>query len=560
MSIVLKQWKKISFIALLATGLLAGCSNTNGNEDVSTPSGPDGPKEKRANISATIYDRGSVPNGMGTIEDNMWTKWINENGPANVKFTAIPRWESQQKLNVLSASGSAPDLIFEFGTPVRNSLYNQKQLMPLDDLIENTSVEYKAMLEKYPQLRQAGTKSDGKLYEVGRVNEVYPLSSFFIREDWLQELGLEVPTTTEELIQVAKAFTEKDPDKNGKNDTYGIAGIQFGDTSGIIKYMFNANWFNVDENNEIYIGWENMKASTQFKRDLYEAGVVDKDFLTDKDGAKAKQDFLNGKVGMMGWMTQDYVGFSSKELETLKQNAPKVKLKVIPLPMTSVGQYTIVWNNPIQMTAAVNARAKEPEAVMAYIDFMTKTETGKVFRYGLEGTHYKQESGSCPAISDQEKYKNEVAWASDFGMLYSRLEEGKCGYAESFFDESVEQQKLGAQLFKQARDAYITTDAMVGEGITHSEHMPLLPQDLSVKNSNITAPIGDMFTKAIIGGSNYTVDMALKEAQDKWDKGGGKDIEAWYQEWWSQNKEKVLVWKDFYEIYEKQQAEFKAFK
>ncbi|GJM77404.1 hypothetical protein HMSSN036_96200 [Paenibacillus macerans] len=52
----------------------------------------------------------------------MWTKWIHENGPVNVKFVAIPRWESQSKLNVLLASGSAPDLIFEFGISIRNQL------------------------------------------------------------------------------------------------------------------------------------------------------------------------------------------------------------------------------------------------------------------------------------------------------------------------------------------------------------------------------------------------------------------------------------------------------
>lgn len=558
---ILKHWKKMSVIALLTVGLMAGCSSTNENEGVSSSPNPDGTKtpEKRGSLTSTVYERGNVPNGMGTIEDNMWTKWINENGPANVKFTAVPRWESQQKLNVLFASGSAPDLIFEFGTPIRNSLFNQKQLMPLDDLIANTSVEYKALLEKYPQLKQAGTKSDGKLYEVGRVNEVYPLMSFFIREDWLQELGLSAPTTTEEMIEVAKAFTERDPDKNGKNDTYGIGGLQFGDTPGLIRYMFNANWYNVDENNELYIGWENMKAATEFKRSLYEAGVVDKDFLTDKDGAKGKQDFLNGKIGMMAWTTNDYASFSSKELETLKQNAPTAKLKVIPLPKTRVGQHTVVWNNPIQMTAVVNAKAKDPEAIMKHIDFLTKTETGKVFRYGIEGTHYKQEVDGCPTITDQEKYKNEVSWASDYGMLHSRLEEGKCGFNESFFDESVELQKLGLDLFKQARDTFVT-DLPVGEGITHSEHMPLLPQDLSVKFSNLGTPISDMFTKAIIGGDKYTVDMAFKEAQDKWNKGGGTEIEAWYKDWWSKDKDKVLVWKDFYEIYEQQQAEYQASK
>lgn len=549
-----KRWIGFTAILVLGAGILSGCSGgkdevANGDEKGESPA-------KRGNISSTIYDRGSVPSGMGTIEDNMWSKWINENGPANVKFTAVPRWESQAKLNVLLASGSAPDLIFEFGTSIRNTLFDQKQLLPLDDLIEKNSVEYKALLEKYPQLRKAGTKTDGKLYEVGRINEVYPLTTFFIREDWLTKLNLKAPTTEEEMIEVAKAFSEQDPDGNGVKDTYGIGGLQFGDTAGMFRYMYNANWVNVDKNNEIMVGPNHMKEATEFKRKLYEAGVVDKDFLTDKDGSKSKQDFLNGKIGMYASMTGDYTGFAAKELDTLMQNVPGAKLQAIPLPSTSVGQYTMVWNNPVQMTAVVNARAKDPEAVIKYIDFMAKTETGRTFKNGFEGTHYTKDANGCLVISDQDKYKNEVSWATDYGMLYSRLEEGKCGYTESLFNEEVPSQKEGLRLFKQARDVYMT-DLQVGEGLTHSEHMPQLPKELQVKFNNVTPAVSDTFTRSIISGSKFTVEQAAAEAQKQWDSGGGKEIEAWYKDWWSKSKEDVLVWSDFYEIYEQQQADFK---
>ncbi|PZD95762.1 ABC transporter substrate-binding protein [Paenibacillus sambharensis] len=550
------KWTKLPLIAAMAAGLLAGCSgNSGGTENGDTPQTASDKAEKKGHITSTIYDRGSVPNGMGTIEDNMWSAWINENGPANVKFTAVPRWESQSKLNVLFASGSAPDLIFEFGTGLRNTFFDQKQLMPLDDLIANHSVEYKALMEKFPQLKQAGTKTDGKLYEVGRINEVYPLLSFFIREDWLEKLNLEAPKTTEEMIAVAKAFTENDPDGNGVKDTYGIAGLQFGETPGIIRYMFNANWINVNENDEIELGLPNMKAAAEFKRQLYEAGVVDKDFLTDKDGAKTKQDFLNGKIGMIGWMTGDYTSFATKELDTLLHNVPGAKLKVIELPATPVGHHTVVWNNPVQMTAVVNARAKDPETVMKHIDFLTRIETGRMFKHGMEGVHYTKGANGCPEITDQEKYKNEVSWAGDYAMLYSRLEEGKCGYTETFFNESIPVQKEGLRLFKEARDVYMT-DLVVGEGITHSEHMPQLPKEMQVKMSNLTKAIDDLFTQAIIGGSKYTVEQAMKDAEAKWQSGGGAEIEAWYKDWWSREKDNLLRWDDFYEIYKQQQEEF----
>ncbi|MDF2927373.1 MAG: hypothetical protein K0R57_6287 [Paenibacillaceae bacterium] len=557
-----KGWIHFGLTAVLTASMLAGCSDKQNAATETPKASGETPKAsaeavvKRGKITATIYERGNVPNGMGTIEENMWSKWTNEKGPNDIKFTAVPRWESSQKLNVLFASGSAPDLIFEFGTGIRNSLFAQKQLMPLDDLIEKNSTVYKALLQKYPQLKKAGIKSDGKLYEVGRINEVYPLSSVFIRQDWLDKLGLQMPKTTEEMIAVAKAFTEKDPDGNGKNDTYGIAGIQSGGMGGPIRYMFNANWVNVNDKNELQFGLDNMKLQAQFKRDLYEAGVMDKDFLTDKDGSKAAQDFLNGKVGIMSWMTNDFSAFAAKELATFMKNVPGGKLSILPLPKSPVGRYTVVWNNPVQMTAVVNAKAKEPEAVIRQIDFLAKPETGNVFRYGIEGTHYKLDANGKPTILDNDKYKNEVTWNSDFDMIYSRLESGKYGYTETFFNDSIPEQKEALRLFKEAREVYMEK-IPVGEGITHSEHMPELPKDLQTKMTNLTKPIDDLFIKAIIGGKSYTADQAYTEAKAMWDKQGGKDIEAWYLDWWSKEKSNILVWDDFYKIYESQRAAFK---
>jgi hypothetical protein len=40
-----------------------------------------------------------------------------------------------------------------------------------------------------------------------------------LRKDWLDKLGLEIPKTTDDLYEVAKAFTELDPDGNGVDDT-----------------------------------------------------------------------------------------------------------------------------------------------------------------------------------------------------------------------------------------------------------------------------------------------------------------------------------------------------
>lgn len=55
-----------------------------------------------------------------------------------------------------------------------------------------------------------------------------------IRQDWLDNLGLEAPTTIDEFEEVIRAFTEDDPDGNGEKDTYGFT--YEGDT------IYNNGW------------------------------------------------------------------------------------------------------------------------------------------------------------------------------------------------------------------------------------------------------------------------------------------------------------------------------
>ncbi len=49
----------------------------------------------------------------------------------------------------------------------------------------------------------------------------------WIRQDWLDKFGLEIPQTMDELLTVIDKFTNEDPDGDGENNTYGIGGCRF---------------------------------------------------------------------------------------------------------------------------------------------------------------------------------------------------------------------------------------------------------------------------------------------------------------------------------------------
>ncbi|WJH32827.1 extracellular solute-binding protein [Paenibacillus sp. CC-CFT747] len=218
-----KKSALLAMTTVLAAGSLLAACGKEGDKGEGAGKASEGADGKKGKISVMVYDRGRVPAEEGTYDKNRWTDWINKNAPAEVTFVPIPRNKPEDKLNVLLASGSAPDFIQDYNPLNKNAWYASKQLMPLDDLIEKHSVEYKALLNKYPILRKLGTQDDGKLYEVGAFTQTDINWVFLVRNDWLKKLNLEVPKTTEELYNVAKAFTENDPDGNGKKDTFGIS-------------------------------------------------------------------------------------------------------------------------------------------------------------------------------------------------------------------------------------------------------------------------------------------------------------------------------------------------
>ncbi|WP_214626230.1 extracellular solute-binding protein [Paenibacillus agaridevorans] len=549
----LKHVKKLvlAMVMVLATAaLLAACSKPSeptvsekpaetakqaAIKSTSTPT-PD----RRGAISVSIYDRGNIPAEEGTPEKNRWTEWLNENGPADVKFISVPRAESEKKLNLLLASGGAPDIMFEYSAPFKNQLYSQKQLMPLEDLIEQYSTDYKQLLEKYPALRKLGMKDDGKLYGLGYIAALDTNVVLYVRNDWLKELNLSVPQTTEELYNVIKAFTENDPDKNNQKDTYGI---NLSSNGGfLINAIFGYSEWGIN-NGEYVHQFNRAAASTAFKKRLYDDGLVDKDFLTDTNGEKAQQDFINGKLGMFA-ANGGAGAIGYKVFESFRQSNPNGEIIAIPLPKSEFGQFSPPLNPPIFITTVVNAAAKDPEAIIKYVDFLARESTGKTLKYGIEGTHHTVGENGCPAPV-QPIFTEQLSWTADYRMLNSPVFEGDCARYISQLDMNNPLHVEFSEIIKAADAAYLSVERPIYYDIDQNS-LPSLPQDLLLNYSNGLKAISDIWSKSIVGGSSYSIEKALSDVQSTWDKAGGLEVDEFYQNWYATSKENVVHTKDWY--------------
>ena len=137
----------------------------------------------------------------------------------NLKLTNLPSSEADQntKINAAGAANTLPD-IFMVSNEVYSTLVSKRLLAPVDAM-------YAKMPNRTAKLYDADSRAfttiDGHSYALAQPGSIVRNEGVLIRKDWLDKLGLSVPKTTDEFMAVMKAFTEKDPDGNGKNDTYG---------------------------------------------------------------------------------------------------------------------------------------------------------------------------------------------------------------------------------------------------------------------------------------------------------------------------------------------------
>jgi putative aldouronate transport system substrate-binding protein len=518
---------------------IGGCSNSPSDKASS------GGAAAKPEITISAYENGSTPPDEGTIEKNRWVDWMSQNGPAKIKVISIPRTESVQKFNTLFASGSAPDLIQEFDANFRNRIYDQKLIMPVDELIEKYSTTYKALLQKYPALKKVATMPDGKMYGFGRINGLRPQNVLMIRTDWLNKLNLPVPQTTDELLRVLTAFRDNDLDGNGKKDT--IAYDMGGRSQAILDSMFgNVGW--TLEKDQLVRNWDRAKAAAAFKKQLYDQGLIDKDYLTKKGSGYMGLDaegIIAGKIGMWGSTSGNTSDFDT--YKALKKADPKAEVTVIALPASEFGQFSPILANPVQITGMINAESKNAEAVMKYVDFMAMKETGQTIKYGLKGEDWKEGANGCQAFIDKDKTAPKIKYTPSYTMLFSPILEGSCGQVQSNLNINDPIEKDGYNHIKQAYELYLDPKRPMPD-LTHPEHMPALPGELQISNNNLTKTLSDIWTKYILSGNSSSLDKALDDAKKAWETNNGKKIEEWYAKWYQDNKTKAFLTKDYYEF------------
>ncbi len=131
-----------------------------------------------------------------------------------------------KQVDLAIASGKIPDFLTNLTYNQYRAIVKAGLAMDISEVWEQyASPQVKEIYDSNKELFDSLVKEDGKMYAIPASKPLPDfLADMWIRQDWLDKLGLKAPTNLEELEAVAKAFVEQDPDGNGKADTVGLVG------------------------------------------------------------------------------------------------------------------------------------------------------------------------------------------------------------------------------------------------------------------------------------------------------------------------------------------------
>ena len=156
-------------------------------------------------------------------EDNSIHQFINETTGITMNHIAPSAANYDEQISIMLASGANDIDMFKLSNAQFNKMYDYGDQGALLDLAPYLEEYMPHVLEVIPQTVLDNMKVDGHLYGIpvycspNRMN-------WMVRQDWLNNLNLQAPTTLDELHDVLYAFTNNDPDQNGVNDTVGMTG------------------------------------------------------------------------------------------------------------------------------------------------------------------------------------------------------------------------------------------------------------------------------------------------------------------------------------------------
>jgi len=374
------------FIVISLISMLAACGGTTNNTMTTTTTTTASTVDPFAKFDPPITVKmGYAPgesydlNEGETYYKNVWMDLFATYGIKLDVLFVVDQTQEDTKLRATIASGDYPDIMNLW--PVDYQNYSTTGVLAdITDMYPKYASTY-AYMDYYYKTDGGNALNacyiDGKLHGIPFLTNPYDyIDMLWIRSDWLKNLNLQLPKTMDEVEQLALKFTNNDPDKDGKKNTFGLAiagktfylpeaGLAgffaaFDAFPGFYNYGANIYIKNPTGSDIIWGGiLPGMKDALTMINRMYKAGTIASNFLT-MDSAKIIEEIQAGKYGMYFGPTWENYMFSQ-----IVKNNPKADFIQIPIPTQTAGVNAKPFlRNSLRLVQSVSSKCENPEALL----------------------------------------------------------------------------------------------------------------------------------------------------------------------------------------------------
>lgn len=415
----LKKLTALGLLGVMVMTMLSGCGNGK-NEVASTVT------KETAIIETTATDvvaEGESKEIVFPLEETMKTSFLamycgtwpfsEENNLAwdymlemaniEVDVTNVPLAEIVEKGSLIMAGGDYPEVLFKCNHLPLDDYGKEGILIPLEDLIREYMPNLTAYLDEEGQWGSLKS-SDGHIYSLPSVqNKALASGSnnvYWINQRWLDNVGMELPTSKEELYDVLKAFKEQDANGNGDpNDEIPFA-FQDGDTDRL-NYYLHEDDYRLLKNNfiitkdgelEFYPTTEAYKNDyLAYVKKLYDENLIDRNSFT-----------MNREQLTAISMNADVLGMTMNA--TLRFAPDEWLYDFVTLPCFN--EEGISLNSGIHKGGlAITDKCENPEVILAWFDYLYSEEGSELAVLGIEGVSYERNAdGTYSKLGEWDNY------------------------------------------------------------------------------------------------------------------------------------------------------------
>ncbi len=339
----------------------------------------------------------------------------------NIEWQHPPVGQEKEQFNLMVASGELPDIV-EYSW---NSVYpggaeaaiEDGCIIELNDVIDQYMPNYKAYLEKFPEVEKMVKTDTGKHYTIPYMYTATPFGmehqsisgrepafetwmGFFMRKDLLDEYGLEVPVTLDDWYNVLSTFKAN-----------GIATPLSGTWTNILKSTFAVSAFDIAHDMFVDADGKTVrygrtepgyKDFLAYMNKLYTEGLLDPDFAI-IDGTTLKSKILNQELGAWCGATSTYMGVQYDQI-----HADDPESKFYPIGVTNpkkTEDQVLLYRQadyPFRNSGAcITTSCENIEAAAKFLDFFWTDEGDMMVNWGIEGESYVRNEEGTPVFTDK---------------------------------------------------------------------------------------------------------------------------------------------------------------